>query len=381
MTAANFLAYAGAGHDRRAGLRRSAAPAGAAVTGRSSTRSGGRCWSSACCCRSSSRGSPAAWRSCRLRVAAAGGVSRRRPPPGARAAAAAGRRLGRRRARSPSCRASRCAWPGSRSAWFGCAACGARATDAAIGFDDLQSRRSARRADSVVVRRAASRHLRRAQAGRAAADRARRPPTCRRSAPWSRTSSITSSAATGAGSMAEEIDPFGVLVPSRRCGGWCRASSSRARRWSTSCRSWRPTRAVPISIRSWRSPTTRASPRRPRSRPAVTCSIASCCLSKEGEMSSIRVAVASCALLAALAAGSWERGQCVSAVRRRRRRIRRRRAIPSPLDAHVRRAQEFWEKATKDTSLTREQKLDTDPQGDRGRRPRARDQSRITATR
>ena len=92
----------------------------------------------------------------------------------------------------------------------------------------------------------------------------------------------------------------------RRCGGWCRACSLRARRWSTSCRSWPPTRAARISTRSWRSPTT----------PGLTSSPAFSArrhlfyrvmlLSKEGEMSSIRVALGSLVLMLALGAGSWE---------------------------------------------------------------------------
>lgn len=82
-------------------------------------------------------------------------------------------------------------------------------------------------------------------------------------------------------------------------------------------------------------------------------------LSKEGGMSSIRIAVTSCALLAALAAGSWT---AVIAFPLHGAAVVQDQAPPrDPIgaDAHVRRAQEFWEKATKDTSLTPAQKLDT----------------------
>lgn len=82
-------------------------------------------------------------------------------------------------------------------------------------------------------------------------------------------------------------------------------------------------------------------------------------LSKEGGMSSIRIAVTSCALLAALAAGSWSAvnafplyGAAAGVSDQAPPRD------PVGPDVHARRAQEFWEKATKDTSLTREQQLD-----------------------
>lgn len=81
-------------------------------------------------------------------------------------------------------------------------------------------------------------------------------------------------------------------------------------------------------------------------------------LSKEGGMSSIRIAVTSCALLAALAAGSWT---AVSAFPLYGDAVVQDQAPPrDPIgpDVHARRAQEFWAKATRDTSLTREQQLD-----------------------
>lgn len=81
-------------------------------------------------------------------------------------------------------------------------------------------------------------------------------------------------------------------------------------------------------------------------------------LSKEGGMSSIRIAVTSCALLAALAAGSWGAVNAFPLYGAAAQDQAPPRDPISP-DIHARRAQEFWEKATKDTSLTRDQKLDT----------------------
>ena len=98
------------------------------------------------------------------------------PPPRRRLARRfdwVGRRAARRS--SPGSRA-RLAWIGDR---HGAAAPHAAraATDAALGFDDLQAAIGATRADPVVGRGPASRHVRRARAGRPAAGRAevRRP--------------------------------------------------------------------------------------------------------------------------------------------------------------------------------------------------------------
>jgi TonB family protein len=80
-------------------------------------------------------------------------------------------------------------------------------------------------------------------------------------------------------------------------------------------------------------------------------------LSKEGGMSSFRIAITSCALLAALAAGSWT---AVNAFPLHGAAVQDQAPPRDPVAVdNVRRAQEFWEKATKDTSLTREQKRDT----------------------
>jgi TonB family protein len=81
-------------------------------------------------------------------------------------------------------------------------------------------------------------------------------------------------------------------------------------------------------------------------------------LSKEGGMSSIRIAITSCALAVALAAGSWS---AVSAFPLYGAAAQDQAPPRDPIsaDAQARRAQEFWEKAAKDTSLTPAQKLDT----------------------
>jgi TonB family protein len=81
-------------------------------------------------------------------------------------------------------------------------------------------------------------------------------------------------------------------------------------------------------------------------------------LSKEETMSSIRVAVASCVLLLVLGAGAWEAvnafplyGQDQTAQKPPR--------DPLSPDAYHRRATEYMEKAQKDTTLTRDEKLET----------------------
>ena len=81
-------------------------------------------------------------------------------------------------------------------------------------------------------------------------------------------------------------------------------------------------------------------------------------LSKEGEMSSIRVAVASFVLVLALGAGAWTAvhafplyGDTQAAKAPPR--------DPLTPQKHHRMAEEYWEKANKDTSLTRDEKLDT----------------------
>lgn len=81
-------------------------------------------------------------------------------------------------------------------------------------------------------------------------------------------------------------------------------------------------------------------------------------LSKEGEMSSIRIAVGSCVLILALGAGAWG---AVSAFPLYGDAQSPKAPPRDPLtpETHHRRAQEYWDKANKDTSLTREEKLDT----------------------
>jgi TonB family protein len=80
-------------------------------------------------------------------------------------------------------------------------------------------------------------------------------------------------------------------------------------------------------------------------------------LSKEGGMSSLRITITSCVLVAALAAGSWS---AVNAFPLYGAAVKDQAPPRDPIgaDAHVRRAREFWEKATRDTSLTPAQKLD-----------------------
>jgi len=80
-------------------------------------------------------------------------------------------------------------------------------------------------------------------------------------------------------------------------------------------------------------------------------------LSKEGGMSSIRVAVASCVLMLALGAGTWGAVKAFPLYGG----VQDQKPPRDPLspEAHHRVAQEYWEKANKDTSLTPEEKLNT----------------------
>lgn len=79
-------------------------------------------------------------------------------------------------------------------------------------------------------------------------------------------------------------------------------------------------------------------------------------LSKEGEMSSIRVAVASFVLVLALGAGAWTAVHAFPLYGE----TQDQRPPRDPLtpEAHHRLAQQYWQKANADTSLTPEQRLD-----------------------
>jgi TonB family protein len=80
-------------------------------------------------------------------------------------------------------------------------------------------------------------------------------------------------------------------------------------------------------------------------------------LSQEGHMSSSRVAVASCVLVLALGLGTWEAVKAfpLYAASQDQRPPR----DPLTPEAHHRVAQQYWQKANADTTLTDEQKLDT----------------------
>ena len=91
-------------------------------------------------------------------------------------------------------------------------------------------------------------------------------------------------------------------------------------------------------------------------------------LSKEGGMSSLRVAVGSCVLIVALGAGSWSAvtafplyGEPQPQVQPQTQPARDQKPPRDPLtpEHHHRVAVELWDKANKDLSLTREQKVDT----------------------
>jgi TonB family protein len=81
-------------------------------------------------------------------------------------------------------------------------------------------------------------------------------------------------------------------------------------------------------------------------------------LSKEGQMSSIRVATSSCVLILALGGGTWEAVKAFPLYGGVTQDQTPPRDPVSP-DTNVRIAQEYWDKANRDTSLTPEQKLDT----------------------
>jgi TonB family protein len=80
-------------------------------------------------------------------------------------------------------------------------------------------------------------------------------------------------------------------------------------------------------------------------------------LSKEGQMSSSRVAVASCVLVLALGLGTWEAVKAFPLYGA----AQDQRPPRDPLtpEAHHRVAQQYWQKANADTTLTDEQKLET----------------------
>jgi TonB family protein len=80
-------------------------------------------------------------------------------------------------------------------------------------------------------------------------------------------------------------------------------------------------------------------------------------LSKEGQMSSSRVAGASCVLVLALGLGTWEAVHAFPLYGSRQ--DQRPPRDPLTPEAHHRLAQQLWQKANADTTLTPEEKLDT----------------------
>jgi TonB family protein len=80
-------------------------------------------------------------------------------------------------------------------------------------------------------------------------------------------------------------------------------------------------------------------------------------LSKEGQMSSSRVAVASCVLVLALGLGTWEAVKAFPLYGEGQ--DQRPPRDPLTPEAHHRLAQQLWQKANADTTLTPEQRLDT----------------------
>jgi TonB family protein len=80
-------------------------------------------------------------------------------------------------------------------------------------------------------------------------------------------------------------------------------------------------------------------------------------LSKEGQMSSSRVALASCVLVLALGLGTWEAVNAFPLYGASQ--DQRPPRDPLTPEAHHRVAQQYWQKANADTTLTDEQKLDT----------------------
>ena len=93
-------------------------------------------------------------------------------------------------------------------------------------------------------------------------------------------------------------------------------------------------------------------------------------LSKEGGMSSLRVAIGSCVLIVALGAGSWSAvtafplyGEPQARPQAQPARDQRPPRDPLTPERHHRVAVELWDKANRDLTLTREEKLDTIARG------------------